>query len=459
MLFTRAQKGLRTLLVSSLVLTMAATEACSSRGQAVSPPTIPMDAFRTVSSAMRSAVASLCAPGPGNLAVAPAQLQLTVGQTGTFTACTIPADAYLLSVKPAGIVSVPALVHALKALHGAGHSASISVLALAPGTATITVSRPNRSDATVTIVVNAPSPSPTPAATPTPTPTPTPAPTPTPTATPTPPPPPTMVYVANGSGSIATYLTGGTPQTVASANFALGGVTHDGSGDSFASAPGNNIIFEYSPSGAGLATIYGFNTLLNAPHGVAVDAAGNIYVANTGANSILVFAQGANNNVPPVRTIAGSATALSGPTGLAFDAAGNLLVTNTSSGTVTEYAPGASGNAAPIGTITGNPGMVQPWGIAVDGGGNIYVNDRGIAKIYKFAPGSGTGAVPLAVISGTALSGTYGIAVTKAGAVFAAQGDNAPGSVVEFAAGANGNAAPSAIVTGNPLSDPVDVSI
>jgi len=455
--FTRARNGLRTLLVSSLVLTIAATEACSSRGQAVSPPTVPAGAFQSNAAApsSKSHTSGGCVAAPHKVVADPAQLQLAIGQTGSFTACTISGGGYAVSAAPAGIVSVPSLVHPTKSPHVSGHSASISVTALSGGTAVVTISLKHGTAANVTVVVTTPTPAPTPTATPTPSPTPTP----TPTATPTPTPPPTFLYVANGKGSIAMYSTAGTSQTLASANFGLGGIAHDGSGDNFASAPNNNIIFEYGPTGAGLATIFGFNTQLNAPHGIALDPAGNIYVANTGANSILVFASGANNNVSPLRTISGSATGLSAPTGLSFDASGNLLVANNSSGTVTEYAPGASGNAAPIGTITGNPAMVQPWGIAVDGSGNIYVNDRGIGKIDKFAPGSGAAATPLAVISDAALSGTYGIAVTKAGAVFAAQGDNVPGSIVEYAAGANGNAAPMAIFTGNPLSDPVDVSI
>jgi DNA-binding beta-propeller fold protein YncE len=52
---------------------------------------------------------------------------------------------------------------------------------------------------------------------------------------------------------------------------------------------------------------------LQQPHGVTLDGAGYLYVADCDSNAILVFAPGANGNVAPVRTISGANTTLNCP--------------------------------------------------------------------------------------------------------------------------------------------------
>jgi len=62
--------------------------------------------------------------------------------------------------------------------------------------------------------------------------------------------------------------------------------------------------------------ISGASTGLNGPRGVAVDSAGQIFVANTGTNTILIFAPGANGNVAPVAML--TSTQLGSPVGASF---------------------------------------------------------------------------------------------------------------------------------------------
>jgi Family of unknown function (DUF6519) len=92
-------------------------------------------------------------------------------------------------------------------------------------------------------------------------------------------------------------------------------------------------------------------------NGVAFDATGNLYVAaasqiNTAApDAVFVFPPNQNN---PAKTIRGVAnTKLFAPFGIAVDAAGNIYVSNRTSSTITVYGPGADGDVAPIRTITG----------------------------------------------------------------------------------------------------------
>lgn len=151
-----------------------------------------------------------------------------------------------------------------------------------------------------------PSPTPTPVPTPTPAPTPTPVPTATPSPpTPTPSPTPTPINIAPNfvlSGS----LTGITQPT---------GIALDASGNLYISDQGSStvapsiLVFPSSLTGnvnqAPTRDISGVNTKLFAPTDVAVDASGNIYVADTtasGAGMLYVFSPTANGNVAPTTT-------------------------------------------------------------------------------------------------------------------------------------------------------------
>jgi len=174
------------------------------------------------------------------------------------------------------------------------------------------------------------------------------------------------------------------------------------------------------------------------PNGVAVDTAGNLYVADSGNQLIrkIVIATGA------VTTLAGDGTAgfvngigtaaqFSMPLGVAIDTAGNLYVPEMgnasirkiviSSGVVTTLAGGTSGFADGIGTLAKFNG---PNAVAVDtAGNNLYVADTSNHRIRQIV--LATGAV-------TTLAGsTWGFADgTGAAAQF-----NNPGGVAVDTAG------------------------
>ncbi|MDQ6615018.1 MAG: right-handed parallel beta-helix repeat-containing protein [Actinomycetota bacterium] len=82
-------------------------------------------------------------------------------------------------------------------------------------------------------------------------------------------------------------------------------------GNTLYAANDDNTLTEYSlPSGTPGVTISGSNTDLAAPLGIAVDASGNIYVANgiiaaTGTTSVLEFAPNASGNATPIAIITG----------------------------------------------------------------------------------------------------------------------------------------------------------
>jgi uncharacterized protein (TIGR03437 family) len=215
------------------------------------------------------------------------------------------------------------------------------------------------------------------------------------------------------------------------ANFRIRQITSSGN---ITTVAGNGI---YSDSGDGGAAI---NAQLNGPKGVAVDAAGNLYIADAGNNSVREVSRSG-----VITTIAGGSAAgsagdggpaakaqLNGPRGLALDSSGNLYIADTGNNRVREIT--TDGN---ISTVAGNgtagysgdggpPAsgeLSQPYGVAVDTGGNLYIADSGNSRVRKVSGGilttvAGNGATDYSGDGGqatsAALNGPLGIAVDSA---------------------------------------------
>ena len=107
-----------------------------------------------------------------------------------------------------------------------------------------------------------------------------------------------------------------------------------------------------------LYNITGTSTGLANPAGVAVDAAGNVYVADAGNASIREFAKGATGNVAPIRVISGAATLLQVPLDVRVDASGMIYVSDAGAQKVFVFAANATGNAAPTVTLPATAGIV-----------------------------------------------------------------------------------------------------
>ena len=143
---------------------------------------------------------------------------------------------------------------------------------------------------------------------------------------------------------------------------------------------------------------------LNGPWGVAVDASGNLYIADFANNVIRKVSQGG------ISTVAGSGVqgytgdggpakqaALNGPSGIAVDSAGNLYIADTNNYVIREVVA-ANGNIQTI-AGTGLPGssgdgglptraqLNAPQGIAIDAAGNLYVTEA-TARVRKILPGA-----------------------------------------------------------------------
>ncbi len=156
------------------------------------------------------------------------------------------------------------------------------------------------------------------------------------------------------------------------------------------------------------------------PDGVAVDAAGLLYISDSGAN---VVRKVAANGV--ITTIAGTGVSggtgdggpatsalLDGPTDLAFDSSGNLYVAcqwNASvrkidtGGTITRFAGNGNGGFAGDGGQATSAQVDRPNGVAVDSSGNVFIADRFNNRVRKVA----TNGV-ITTVAGTGTAGYSG---------------------------------------------------
>ena len=227
------------------------------------------------------------------------------------------------------------------------------------------------------------------------------------------------VYAADINGLAA--LTGSYPVNPSSQ--AVAGVALDGAGNIYVAenaGPSGSLIVVYAPgsstpsrtitmpSGWTIIGGYGFGGPMT------VDSAGDVYIATSGGSttneSIYVFGPTANGAATPIRTIFGSLTQIQNPTQFALDAAGDLYAVMANSDILPPilvmYPAGSSGNVAPT-LITSS--QYTPDAVALDAAGNIYITSGGTATqtqatgIYEFAAGSKAGAAPTRSITGSSV--------------------------------------------------------
>jgi sugar lactone lactonase YvrE len=140
-------------------------------------------------------------------------------------------------------------------------------------------------------------------------------------------------------------------------------------------------------SAAAQSTSYG--TTAAGPNDVVIDAAGNVYTANTTAASV--------TKITPAGVSTTLGTTGKGPIGIAIDAAGNLYTANSAADNVTKLTP--SGTSTILGTTGDNP-----IGIAVDSAGNVYTANYVASTVTKITPAgvsttlAATGTHPLGIV-------------------------------------------------------------
>ena len=184
---------------------------------------------------------------------------------------------------------------------------------------------------------------------------------------------------------------------------------------------------------------------LDMPLGIAVDAAGNLFIVDSGNHAIRKVTRDGI-----IQTVAGNrregfsgdggpaaAASLSEPIAVAVDGSGNLYIADTGNQRVRRVSPdgiiqtiagsgksGYSGDGGPATAATLN----DPSGVAVDASGRLYIADRLNRRVRRISPngtietvaGNGSAVLPEDGVPATAahLDIPRGLAVDSSGAIF-----------------------------------------
>jgi sugar lactone lactonase YvrE len=248
---------------------------------------------------------------------------------------------------------------------------------------------------------------------------------------------------ADGSGTLASF---NRPSAL----------TVDASGNIYVADKGNSRIRKITPAGV-VSTLAGTGALGSAdgpaakasffyPGAIAVDnASGNIYVGDLGvvrkitpAGVVSTFAGGDPDWLDGTGTSAG----FSDVSGLAVDASGNIYVAESSpsrirkitpSAVVTTYAGHGGFHGSVHGSTNGPTSVASfnyPESVAVDASGNVYVGDRGNHMIRKITPARMVSTLAGSLVPGSAngigtaasFSHPPSVAVDASGNVYVADG-------------------------------------
>jgi trimeric autotransporter adhesin len=193
----------------------------------------------------------------------------------------------------------------------------------------------------------------------------------------------------------------------------ISGVALDASGNLYIADYGNNRIRKVAPNGV-ITTAAGngssgsmgdggpaANAQLASPLGVVLDFAGNLYIADSNNNRVRkvstsgIIASVAGNGARSYSGDGPAATApLNNPTGMAVDPAGNLYLADafnyrirkiTPSGSIVSIAGNGSRGYLVDGGSAAGAQLDQPRGMAMDTAGNLYIADGNNCRIRRIA--------------------------------------------------------------------------
>ena len=241
------------------------------------------------------------------------------------------------------------------------------------------------------------------------------------------------------------------------------------------------------------------NAQLAGPTGPALDSAGALFIADSGHNSIRKVANGiittvAGNGSQGYSGDNGAATAaqLTSPSGVAVDTAGNLYIADTynnvirevSGGIITTVAGGGSQTDPVFSGPATSAALSYPYGVTLDAAGNLYIADAGNNLVRKVSQGiistvAGNGTAGYSGDNGLATAATLrmtysynrdvycgGIAVDAAGSLYIADCQNnvvrkvSGGIITTFAGnGARAYSPAEGLATATPIFFPLALTL
>jgi uncharacterized protein (TIGR03437 family) len=215
------------------------------------------------------------------------------------------------------------------------------------------------------------------------------------------------------------------------------GVAIDFAGNLYIADTGNNRVRKVYPNGLigtyagnGNAALFGDGGLatdaaLQGPRGLITDFEGNLYIADTLNHRVRVV-----RGDGTIDSVAGVDAPLSFPSAVALDTAGNLFIADQGNHRIRKLAAGSS----TLTTVEGTDSAATPRGLTADGSGNIYYSDAAKNVIRRIAPDgtvatiAGTGSCCYAGDGGPAASAflnqPWGLAADTAGRIWIADAGN-----------------------------------
>jgi sugar lactone lactonase YvrE len=221
-----------------------------------------------------------------------------------------------------------------------------------------------------------------------------------------------LISTVAGNGT-AGYNGDGVAATSAELNSPTG-VAVDGAGNLYIGDKSNNRIRKVTASTGLISTVAGNGTAgyngdgiaatsaeLDSPPRVAVDGAGNLYIADQSNNRVRMVTA----STGLISTVAGNGTAgynsdgipatsaeLNNPYGVAVDGAGDLYISENnqrirkvmaSTGFISTVAGNGTGGYNSDGIAATSAELSTPYGVAVDGAGDLYIADSGNNRIRE----------------------------------------------------------------------------
>jgi hypothetical protein len=275
-----------------------------------------------------------------------------------------------------------------------------------------------------------------------------------------------LISTVAGTGT-AGYNGDGIPATSAEL-YNPSSIAVDAAGDLFIADYINQRVREVNAATGLISTVAGTGTAgyngdgiratsaqLNFPYGIALDAAGDLFIADFSNNSI----REVNATTGLISSVVGTGTAgyngdgiaatsaeLNGPMGVSVNAAGDLFIADSDNQRIREVTagvistvagtgvPGYNGDGIPAGSADFGDELAS--GVALDAAGNLFINDQGNDRVREVPSGATavtvTPVTPIVTVgdAGGVFNGSaFAATATVAGVVPGV--DNTPGSTLE----------------------------